>query len=81
MLLSFRVPFDDPDETEEQVGYSDQQVGQRQIVSEVREVYFVHPVVAVEEIGLLQKALQIVHKQQVRKPNANFLRSSRDHTE
>lgn len=54
----FSLPFNYPYETEEQVSYSDQQVGQRQIVSAVRKVYFVHLVVAVKKIGLFQKALR-----------------------
>lgn len=62
MTSPSQVPFYNPDETEEQVGYSDQQVGQRQIVRDVWEVYFVCLVVAIEKIGLLQKALQIEHK-------------------
>lgn len=69
MIFAILVPFDNPDETEEQVGYSDQQVGQRQIIRGVWKVYFVRLVVAVEKIGLFQKALQIKHKRWVRKPN------------
>lgn len=51
------IPFNNPDQTEKQVGYSNQQVGQRQIVCAVWKMNFVRPVVAVKEIGLLQKAL------------------------
>ena len=57
--FSFSVPFNDPDETEEQVCYSGQQVCQRQIISAVWKVDFVHLVIAVEKIGLFQKALQM----------------------
>lgn len=73
MIFAFSVPFNDPDETEEQVGYSDQQVGQRQIVSGLWKVYSVHLVVAIEKIGLFQKALQIEHKTCVRKCRIVFL--------
>lgn len=52
------VPLHDPDEAEEEVSDGDQQVGQRQVVGEVGEVDFVHLVVAVEEVGLLQEALR-----------------------
>lgn len=80
-LLALSVPFYNPDETEEQVGYSGQQVGQRQIVGHLWKVYFVHLVVAVEEVGLFQKALKkIIRTKRVRKPHVNsFFFSSRDH--
>lgn len=61
-LVVFSVPFNNPDETEEKVGYGDQQVGQWQIVSGLGKVYFVHLVIAVEKIGPFQKALQVKHK-------------------
>jgi hypothetical protein len=51
------LPFDYPYETEEEVGYGDQQVGQRQVVGELREVNGLYLVVTIEEVGLLQKAL------------------------
>lgn len=59
--MCYPVPFNDPDETEEQVPYSGQQVGQRQIVSDAWKVDFVDLVVAVEKIGLFQEALQVKH--------------------
>lgn len=65
--LPFLLPFHDPNETEEQIGYSDQEVRQRQIVGGVRKDDFVGSVVAVEEIGLLQEALQGEIKRWVRK--------------
>lgn len=58
MVLPFKLPFHDPNETEEQIGYSNQEIRQRQIVSGVRKGDFVDAVVAVEKIGLLQEALQ-----------------------
>lgn len=58
MILPFQLPFHDPNETEEQIGYSNQEIRQRQIVSGVRKADMVSFVVAVEKIGLLQKALQ-----------------------
>lgn len=57
-VLPFLLPFHDPNETEEQIGYSDQEVRQRQIVGGVRKDDFIGSVVAVEEVGLLQEALQ-----------------------
>lgn len=57
-VLPFLLPFHDPNETEEQIGYGDQEVRQRQIVGGVRKDDFVGSVVAVEEIGLLQEALR-----------------------
>lgn len=52
------LPFHDPNETEEQIGYSHQEVRQRQIISGVRKADLFGSVVAVEQIGLLQEALQ-----------------------
>lgn len=69
MIFVFSVPFNDPDETEEQVCYSGHQVCQWQIISDVWKVDFVHLVVAVEKIGLFQKALQIMHN----KPHGNYI--------
>lgn len=62
MVLPILLPFHNPKETEEQIGYSDQEIRQRQIVGGGRKADFVRSVVAVEEIGLLQKALQSVIK-------------------
>lgn len=72
-VLPFPLPFHDPDETEEQVGYSDQEVRQRQIVGGVRKVDFVGSVVAVEEIGLLQEALQGCDQKTSEKKDVCFL--------
>lgn len=55
------VPFNNPDETEEEVPYGGQQVCQRQIISDAWKVDFVNLVVAIEKIGLFQKALQVQH--------------------
>lgn len=57
MSLFSEVPLHNPDEAEEQVGDGDQQVRQRQIVGDVWKVDFVHLVVAVKKVGLLQEAL------------------------
>lgn len=58
MALPFQLPFHDPNETEEQIGYSNQEIRQRQVVGGVRKADFVGSVVAVEKISLLQEALQ-----------------------
>lgn len=62
MVLPILLPFHNPNETEEQIDYSDQEIRQRQIVGGDRKADFVRSVVAIEEIGLLQKALQSVIK-------------------
>lgn len=67
MVLPFQLPFHDPNETEEQIGYSNQEIRQRQIVSGVRKTDFVSSVVAVEKIGLLQEALQSMNGRWARK--------------
>lgn len=59
--FAFFIPFNNPDKTEEEVPYSDQQVCQCQIISYVGEMDFFHIVEAVEKIGLFQKALQMKH--------------------
>ena len=71
-FFALSVPFYNPDETEEQVAYSGQQVGQRQIVGHLWKVYFVHLVVTIEEVCLFQKALKkLAEKKRVRKPHVN----------
>lgn len=74
--FSFFIPFNDPDETEEEVPHGGQQVRQRQIISDVGEVDFVHAVVAVEKIGLLQKALQTTHSEWVKKRHSGLSRET-----
>ena len=53
------LPLNDPHEAETEVCYCHQEVGQGQVVGEPREANGVHLVVAVEQIGLLQEALQV----------------------
>lgn len=73
MSLFYEVPLHNPDEAEEQVGDGDQQVRQRQIVGGVWKVDFVHLVVAVKKVGLLQEALQVENTKWVRTPDANLI--------
>lgn len=73
MSLFFEVPLHNPDEAEEQVGDGDQQVRQRQVVGGVWKVDFVHLIVAVKKVGLLQEALQVKNNKLARTPNANLI--------
>lgn len=58
MVLPSHLPFHDPNQAEEQIGYGNQKIRERQIVSGVWKADFVGSVVAVKKIGLLQEALQ-----------------------
>lgn len=73
MVLPSQLPFHNPNETEEQIGYSNQEIGQRQIVRDVRKADFVGSVVAIEKVGLLQEALRSTRKQYEQENQICFL--------